>query len=145
MRKSVFHFLTHEIFWKTLKHNQTCAIHRTELEWRSANLPASYLSSCGGPPRLARIANQDCRSIAISSLLGLCILDVSHYSSLHQHNSSTNITPVPRWKRFDKLEESSFRVLGMNWWENSGDEDLLLTVIETSDLKRHLACWSRKR
>lgn len=104
-------------------------MHQTELEWRSASLPASYLSY--GPPLLACIAKHNCRSIAVASSSGVCILDASMEK---------------KWKRFDAMDETKFQILAFHWWEGEDDEDLLLTVVETiKNQKRHLACWSRKR
>lgn len=106
---------------------QTSALHQSELDWRSASIPASYLSCCGGaPPQIACIAPQ-ASLVCIASLLGYCILNPAH-----------------KWRRFDRPQEVAFTVLAMEFWEEK-DDAVLLTVIETSDKRRYLACWSHKR
>lgn len=69
-----------------------------ELEWRTAMVPTSYISSCGGPPTMASIAPEKCQSVAVASQFGLCMLD-----ACRSH----------KWKRFDRTEEMQFRVLIM--------------------------------
>eukprot|EP00548_Thalassiothrix_antarctica_P011723 CAMPEP_0194163202 /NCGR_PEP_ID=MMETSP0152-20130528/79913_1 /TAXON_ID=1049557 /ORGANISM="Thalassiothrix antarctica, Strain L6-D1" /LENGTH=900 /DNA_ID=CAMNT_0038873175 /DNA_START=1796 /DNA_END=4495 /DNA_ORIENTATION=+ len=82
---------------------------------------------------MACIAPHRCRSIAVASPLGLCVLDAWRGNN--------------KWKRFDKAEENQFRVLAMEWWEDSNDEeDFLIAIIElVATSHRFLAGWARRR
>ena len=70
----------------------------------------------------------------------------------------------PKWRMFgSEVDERSFVVLAMTWWERSGgggddavddytSEDLLVAIIEYvdgevegEDSRCYLVCWSRRR
>ena len=60
-----------------------------------------------------------------------------------------------KWRRFNEMEERSFVVQTMAWWERDGyydeSEDLLFAVIQYVSSKQtksddfYLVCWSRRR
>mmetsp|Transcript_4958 Transcript_4958/g.14430 ORF Transcript_4958/g.14430 Transcript_4958/m.14430 type:complete len:2326 (-) Transcript_4958:158-7135(-) len=120
-----------------------------ELQWRETALPLPYLQD-NGPPRLVamsmgRQADPDCRrgfSIAVACHRGVAML-----------TSTLTASYVPRWRLFgNEVEERSFRVVAMTWWECDPsslvdyDEDLLVTIIQHCDSRQQfLACWSAKR
>ena len=133
-----------------------------EIEWRESRIPPSYISSFGAP-NIAAIGRRHCRSIAVASCKGFCVLDCSRLtsssyepqSSSHDDKTSKNgfsgvhnnaRTAYPKWSLFgSESEERGFRVLAMTWWEGEVCEagkssenftdDLLLAVVERGEGK----------
>jgi hypothetical protein len=60
----------------------------TTIDCRETRIPISYIS-VHGVVRIAAIGRKFCRSIAIASRRGLCILDLSH---MHHLSANSNIT-----------------------------------------------------
>jgi hypothetical protein len=108
-----------------------------ELKWKMSSLPVSYISAYG-PPRMAAIGATHSKSIAVASSHGLCVWNM-HY----RH----------RWKHFGTpIEEKSFTVLGMVWWEGrkanqklEEEGDLLIAIIRTNTGHQYLSCWSPQK
>jgi hypothetical protein len=105
-----------------------------ELEWKNSTLPSHYVSSYG-PPTIAAVGPTNAKSIAVASGYGLCVLDARQRT---------------RWKQFPLIDERVFTVVAMTWWEGRGtmnekndeSDDLLITIIRTSNGHQYLSCWS---
>ena len=127
---------------------KTSCSNDTEMEWRESRIPQSYLNTYGAP-LVAAMGRRMCRSIAVASAQGMCVLDCSR---LVAESARAGRASSPKWRMFGESEEREFRVLCMSWWEGVREkqDDLLLAVIETEEgwqkrKTRYLSCWSRRR
>ncbi len=146
-----------------------------KIQWKQSKVPISYRSS-NGCLKMACIGEKYGRSLAVAASHGCCILDLSigkdERTSLYSHRNidsfpssceegfvcSDDNTSVgvganqPKWKMFNKIDEKSFTMQAMAWFErnnsiNASSEDILLGVVRYIDISNHcyLAGWSRRR
>lgn len=113
------------------------------------------------------------RSIAVAGSRGLCVLDLSigkesningidgfpPFPCSEGYECKTKSSGLgiglshPKWRMFNEIEETSFMVKSMVWWErnnvNNGlSEDMILCAVKYSNessQQYHLAAWSRRR
>ena len=126
--------------------------------------------------KIAAIGEKYGRSIAVAAERGFCILDLSigkdeksSFSSLKNYrrfpssceegfecykgNTSSGVgAHIPKWKMFNKIDERTFTVQAMTWWERTNvsnriSEDILLSVVRYAGegTQCYLAGWSRRR
>lgn len=134
-------------------------------------IPTSY-SLNNGTIVTAAICEKFGRSIAVIGSRGLCVLDIhrEHCSKQMTFNSSQSAqystsclegfeceasdfqfkSSKDRWRMFQRLEEQSFTVRAMVWWEGFGGlkEDVILAVVKYVnhvDACYYLVAWSSRR
>jgi hypothetical protein len=140
-----------------------------------SKVPSSYRCS-NGCLEIAAVGKKYGRSIAVAASLGFCILDLCFGRDERLFAGADNderfLSPCtsgfecseercslgvgvhhPKWRLFREIDERSFRVQTMAWWErnsimqNSSEDILLCTVnyVEEDCDQFYLAAWSRRR
>jgi hypothetical protein len=153
------------------------------VEWQEVSVPTNYRLDYGAPV-IAAMSSRG-KSIAVASSRGLCILECAPKSKKLEEKERTYLLPEymprtpkekraqfapsrktgagytlpPKWHLFgNEMEERSFRVLAMTWWEGNESkdaerhlcDDLLIAIIQLqndddSSGASYLACWSQRR
>ena len=119
-----------------------------EIDWAEASLPFHYISSFGAAT-IATIGKVWGRSVAMAGENGMCTLDVGNEVSYQSRKH-------PKWHRFaSDLEERSFQVLAMAWWEGEQEvhdevlrDDVVVAIISVDDGRDkvyYLSSWSKRR
>lgn len=167
-------------------HSTQASSDASEIEWQESALPINYRLEYGAPS-IATMGSRG-RSIAVASSRGLCILECSpiKWKKLDKERSyllpeyvrepgdekKTGSIPSrkggavfnlpPKWHLFgNEMEEKSFRVIAMAWWEGIEStiddhhlcDDLLIAIIQlhykedqgSTSGAYYLACWSQRR
>ena len=142
-----------------------------QVEWRRSILPPSYTMKYG-PITIASIGDRFGRSLAVIGSKGLCVLDI-HREDISIHNKTNNglceqyatsclegfqcqvdnfqlKNKQDRWQMFQRIDEQSFTVVAMAWWEdfNGSNEDIIIAVVKYVDRlhpHNYLVAWSSRR
>ena len=141
-----------------------------------SKVPSSYRCR-NGCLEIATVGKKYGRSIAVAASRGFCILDLCFGRDERllevANNDGGFLSPCssgfecsdegysfggvgvnhPKWKMFRQIDERSFQVQTMAWWErhiimqNSSEDILLCTVnyVEEDCDQFYLAAWSRRR